>query len=156
MNIYTIFDKKSSVEKGIILDKINDNEIVYFSLSSNCMVHMNNKMFIENYNKKIVSKDKIYSYLSLITKNLDNYRLSNFTESYTYLVTFINKLKNIHLSNKIVVTKQKTECPICLETININSDMVSFHNNYDGHVCCPTCYNGHIYITCPLCRVPCS
>ena len=31
MNIYTIYDKNNLIEKGIMLDKINNDEIVYFS-----------------------------------------------------------------------------------------------------------------------------
>ena len=155
MNIYTIYDKNNLIEKGIMLDKINNDEIVYFSLSSRCMVHLSDKMFNDNYQKSKVSNDKLTLYLNLIKDNIDKYRLSNFTESYTYLTNYIYKLKTIHLSNRLVSIIENTICPICLETSDKNSKMVSFHKNYDRHVCCPSCYNRHIYITCPLCRIPC-
>lgn len=163
MDIYSIYDKKDSIEKGIMLDKINNNETVYFSISSRCMVHLSDKMFNDNYQKSKVSNDKLKRYLNLIKNNIDKYRVSNFTESYIYLTTYINKLETRHLSNnssnnssnRIVNIIENTICPICLETSKKNSEMVSFHKNYDGHVCCPSCYDMHIYTTCPLCRIPC-
>ena len=85
MNIYSLYDKNYSIEKGIILDKINYNETVYFSLSSKCMVHLSDKNVNDNYHKSKVSNDKLKRYLNLINDNLYKYRLSNFIQSYKYL-----------------------------------------------------------------------
>jgi hypothetical protein len=158
MDIYSIYDKADSIEKGILLDKINNNETVYFSISSRCMVHLSDKMFNDNYQKSKVSNDKLKRYLKLIKNNIDKYRVSNFTESYTYLTAYINKLETIHSTNnsskRLVNIIENTICPICLETSDKYSKMVSFHKNYDGHVCCPSCYDMAIYTTCPICRIP--